>query len=440
MTQFDSSDEWTTDLLSEYDERICDLAKAEGLDWFPIHYEVCDYYSMIGHMSYHGMPTHYGHWSFGKSFERTHQMYNLGMEGLPYELIINSNPSIAYLMKENPAYLQILIMCHCVGHSDFFKNNRMFKETRPESVVQRFRNAKKRIQGYVEDPHIGIDEVEKVLDAAHAIQFQTDRFPIIKPTHKELKEKYIKLINEDTKGEWKSFDITKIPLEPQYDVLGFISEHGKFEDWKRDIIDIVRDEANYFMPQIHTKIMNEGWASFWHYRLMNKLELPQKYHIPFLKSHNQVIRPHVGGLNPYHLGFEIFKKIEERHGIDECFIARETAHDVSFLRQYLKEEDAFELGLFSFSRQKDEYKIDEISDEEGWKEVREALLKNIGMSSIPSIHVSELTKDDVLVLEHDHDGRDLELNNADEVVSHVHELWGGEVKMFTIVEGESWEI
>lgn len=440
MTHFDSSDEWSTDLLSEYDERICELAKSEGLDWFPIHYEVCDYYSMIGHMSYHGMPTHYGHWSFGKSFERTHQMYNLGMEGLPYELIINSNPSIAYLMKENPAYLQILIMCHCVGHSDFFKNNRMFRDTRPESVVQRFRNAKKRIQGYTEDPHIGIDEVEKVLDAAHAIQFQADRFPIVKPTHKDLKDKYIKLINEDTKGDWKSFDITKIPLEPQYDVLGFISEYGKFDDWKRDIIDIVRDESNYFMPQIHTKIMNEGWASFWHYRLMNKLELPQKYHIPFLKSHNQVIRPHVGGLNPYHLGFEIFKKIEERHGIDECFIARETAHDISFLRQYLKEEDAFDLGLFSFSRQKDDYKIDEISDEDGWKEVKNTLINNVGMSGIPSIHVSELTKDNVLVLEHDHDGRDLELNNADEVISHVHELWGGEVKMFTIVEGESWEI
>ena len=440
MTRIDSSDEWTTDLLAEYDERICELAKAEGLDWFPIHYEVCDYYSMIGHMSYHGMPTHYGHWSFGKSFERTHQMYNLGMEGLPYELIINSDPSIAYLMKENPAYLQILIMCHCVGHSDFFKNNRMFKNTLPETVVHRFRNAKKRIQGYVEDPHIGIDEVEKVLDAAHAIQFQTDRFPIQKPSHKDLKEKYIKLINEDKHGRWKSFDLTRIPLEPEYDVLKFISAHGKFEDWKRDIIDIVRDEANYFIPQIHTKIMNEGWASFWHYRLMHKLELPQKYHIPFLKSHNQVIRPHVGGLNPYHLGFEMFKKIEERYGIDECFIARETANDVSFLRQYLKEEDAFELGLFSFSRQKDEYKIDEISDQEGWRDVKETLLKNIGMSGIPVIHVSELTKDGVLVLEHDHDGRDLELNNTDETVSHVHSLWEGEVKMFTIVEGETWEI
>ena len=99
----------------------------EGLDWFPIYYETCDYYEMIGHMSYHGMPSHYPHWSYGKTFERTHQLYNAGMEGLPYELIINSDPSIAYLMRENPMYLQLLIMCHCIGHSDFFKNNRMFQ-------------------------------------------------------------------------------------------------------------------------------------------------------------------------------------------------------------------------------------------------------------------------------------------------------------------------
>jgi stage V sporulation protein R len=435
-----SSDEWNTELLAEYDERICELAKAEGLDWFPIHYEVCDYYSMIGHMSYHGLPTHYGHWSFGKSFERTHRMYDLGMEGLPYELIINSDPSIAYLMKENPAYLQILIMAHCVGHSDFFKNNRTFKETRPDTVIQRFRNAKKRIQGYTEDVHIGIEEVEKVLDAAHAIQFQTDRYHFPKLTRKEMKDKYVKLINEDTKGEWKGFNINKIPLEPEYDLLGFISEYGKLDDWKRDIIDIVRDEAKYFIPQIQTKIMNEGWASFWHYRLMHKLELPQKYHIPFLKSHNQVLRPHIGGLNPYHVGFEIFKKIEERHGIDECFLARETAHDVSFLRQYLTEEDAKELGLFSFSLHKSEYKIDEISDNDGWKKVKQALLTNVGTNGIPVIYVKEFTDDDVLVLEHDHDGRDLELTNADEVVEHVHTLWEDEVKLFTVVESESWEI
>ena len=119
---------WSFSDLESWDDKISELALSYGLDWFPITYEVCDYYEMIGHMSYHGMPSHYQHWSFGKKFERTHQMYNLGAEGLPYELIINSNPSIAYLMKQNALYLQILIMAHCVGHSDFFKNNRLFRK------------------------------------------------------------------------------------------------------------------------------------------------------------------------------------------------------------------------------------------------------------------------------------------------------------------------
>ena len=140
--------DWDLQTITDYDEKICELASSHGLDWFPILYETCDYYAMICNMSYHGMPTHYNHWSYGKSFERTHQMYNMGVEGLPYELIINSDPSIAYLMLQNPMYLQILIMCHCVGHSDFFKNNRMFQNTRPETIVSRFRNAKKRIQIY----------------------------------------------------------------------------------------------------------------------------------------------------------------------------------------------------------------------------------------------------------------------------------------------------
>ena len=199
--------DWDFKLLKEWDDKICEIAEGHGLDWFPINYEVCDYFSMIGHMSYHGMPTHFGHWSYGKSFERTRQMYNLGMEGLPYELIINSNPSIAYLMKENPAYLQILIMAHCVGHSDFFKNNRMFANTRPESVIAKFRNAKKRIQGYVEDHTIGIEEVEKVIDAAMALQFQTYRYGQKKASRNELIAKYTDLIKKDETGEYVDFDL-----------------------------------------------------------------------------------------------------------------------------------------------------------------------------------------------------------------------------------------
>lgn len=434
--------DWDFKTLQEWDDKICEIGKKHNLDWFPIHYEVCDYFSMIGHMSYHGMPTHYGHWSYGKSFERTRFMYNMGMEGLPYELIINSNPSIAYLMRENPAYLQVLIMAHCVGHSDFFKNNRMFKETGPDTVVSRFRNAKKRIQSYVEDHTIGISEVEKTLDAAHSIQFQTHRYGKKRSSQDELYSKYSKLIRGDESGDYDDFDINKVPLEPDYDILGFISEYCKnMPSWKRDIIEIVRDESRYFIPQIQTKIMNEGWASYWHYRIMHELELPQSMHVPFLKTHNQVIRPHPGGLNPYHLGFTIFQDIEKRYGMDECFIARESLHDVAFLRQYLTRELCEDLGLFSFShRRKQGYIIDDVSDEHGWERVKKDLSKNIGTNTIPVIYVDEVEKNNTLVLRHEHEIRDLELENAEQVVKHVSHLWGDEVKLFTMIEGELWEI
>jgi stage V sporulation protein R len=433
---------WTFKELEEWDDRLCSMAKKKGLDWYPITYEVCDYYSMIGHMSYHGMPTHYGHWSYGKAFERTHTMYNMGAEGLPYELIINSDPAIAYLMKENPAYLQVLIMAHCIGHSDFFKNNRMFKETRPGSTIGRMRNAKKRIQSYVEDPSIGITEVEEVLDAAHAVSFQTHRYGQERLSRDELNAKYEKLIKSDTEELWTSFDMERVPLEPDYDVLGFIMEYSTdMPEWKRDTIEIVRDEAKYFIPQIQTKIMNEGWASFWHYKLLHELDLPEAWHLPFLKTHNAVVRPHIGGLNPYHLGFRLFQYIEKTLGIEECFIAREVSHDVAFIRQYLNRELCEELGLFTYSDKgkKTGITIDEISDEDGWKEVKLELLRNVGSNSIPVIFVDEL-EDGQMILRHEHDGRDLELGHAEAVTLHIDLLWNKGAKLFTIIEEELWEI
>lgn len=431
---------WTVEDLKVWDDKIIEIAKNYGLDWHPINYEVCDYYSMIGHMSYHGMPTHYDHWSYGKSFERTHQAYNAGVEGLPYELIINSNPSIAYLMRENPLYLQILIMAHCVGHSDFFKNNRMFKNTRAESVIGRFRAAKKRIQEYVEDPYIGIEKVEETIDACHALQYQILRDGSERKTHAELVEYYKGLEQRDSEGNLVLFDLDSPPLEPDADIMGFIAEHGKLPDWQRDIIEIVRDESYYFMPQIQTKIMNEGWASFWHYTICHDLNLSDDLHLPFLRMHNAVIRPHMGGLNPYHLGFVIFQDIKERYGIEECFIARESCNDIAFIRQYLTHELCQELNLFSWSEKKEAYTIDEISDEDGWKKVRTDMCGSIADAKLPVIKVSEIMLDGTLVLEHEHDGRDLELDYADHTVEHAKTLWGNNVILNTIIEGDLWEI
>ena len=156
--------------------------------------------------------------------------------------------------------------------------------------------------------------------------------------------------------------------------------------------------------------------------------------------HNSVVRPHIGGLNPYYLGFVIFQDIKERFGMEECFIARESLRDVSFIRQYLTEELAKDLGLFSWSEKKDKFSIDEISDEDGWKKVRNTLCSSVGDASLPVIKVIELLPRGKLVLNHEHDGRDLELDHADKTVEHIRELWGGDVILHTVVEDEPWEV
>ena len=437
--------EYTLADLEVWDEKICEIARGYGLDWYPIAYETCDYREMIGHMSYHGMPSHYAHWSYGKSFERTHFMYNAGAEGLPYELIINSDPSIAYLMLENPLYLQILIMAHCVGHSDFFKNNRTFKDTDAATAPMRFRNAAKRIKGYIEDPSIGIEAVEKILDSCHAINYQVDRRGRTRLSEKDLRKKYVDLIKNDEKGKWKDFNIDKLPLEPEYDIMRFVMENNpKLTDWQRDVISIVHEESQYFWPQIRTKVMNEGWASFWHYRILHDLQLPDEHHLPFLKTHNAVLRPWGLKLNPYHLGFEIFKDIEKRFGLEECFLARETCNDEQFILQYLTEEKARELNIFTYSpkgKKNPDWTIDDIVDgEDSWKEIRASLIQGVAGNMIPTIYVSEVKKDNTLILQHEHDGRDLELDYADNCVRLMENLWNGKVKLYTTVEEESFEI
>jgi len=433
--------DWDVKDLQIWDDRIINIAKKYDLDWYEISYEICDYYEMIGHMSYHGMPSHYNHWSFGKSFERTNQMYNLGLQGLPYELIINSNPSIAYLMRQNPLYLQILIMAHCIGHSDFFKNNRCFKDTGADTVVSKFRNARNRIQNYSENPNIGVEKVENFLDALHSISFQTDRYNLPRLSKAEIKRR---AVNDFNNSDDKTLDaverLNNALLQPDHDLLSFFLDYGNFDDWQMDLINIVREQSHYFIPQIKTKVLNEGWASFWHYKILHELELPQKYHLPFLKMHNAVVCPHIGGINPYHVGFYLFQKIEREKGLDECFLIRETHDDVSAIRKYFDEEDFRELNFFTYGKKREGTFIEEVSDHDDWRIVRNELLRNVGVNSIPQIYVESIEEDGSLVLKHDHDGRDLDLEYADQVVDHIRHIWPDDVKLYTIIEEELWEI
>ena len=417
--------DWSVKELQEWDDKICEIAKEKyDLDWYPIEYEILDYKEMLSAMAYVGLPTHYRHWSFGKSFEQTSTRYNLGMEGLPYEMIINSDPSIAYLMLENPMSTHLLTMSHCVGHSYFFKNNRMFKETDAANVISRFKSASKRVQKYIEDPNIGIEKVERILDACHSIQYQVPRTPGIKN----------KVDFDDTDGPSDKKD---------YNLLAFIRDNARgLEDWERDLIGMVEVRSKYFIPQAKTKIMNEGWAVMIHEKIMNDLELPDKYQIAFLKTHNQVVRPVVGRINPYHLGYTLFKKIEEEQGFDACLMARETHDDETFIMKYLDESVCRDLNLFNYSykRKSGAFSIDDISDKEGWKSVRNSLIRNTGLNSAPVVFVEGFDKKmQTMYIKHEHDGRDLDLRYANRVYDYIRFLWGDDVIFTTIIEGDLWE-
>jgi len=432
--------DWTVADLQKWDDKICRVGEDLGLDWFPIDYEIIDYAEMLGAMAYTGLPTHYRHWSYGKEYERTHTLYNMGQTGLPYEMIINSNPSIAYLMRENALYIHILTMAHCVGHSDFFKQNRMFSHTDPSNIISSFKSAAKYVRQLIEDPSIGIDKVENILDAAHSIKYQVPRYPGIKyKTRAEIieSEKDKMMENPDYNP-----NLSKVPIRPEYNLLRFIAEHSKnLEEWERNLILIVEESSKYFIPQALTKVMNEGWACTIHQKIINELNLPDSLYLPFVKLHNQVIRPHLGQINPYHLGYTLFQKIIEEKGFEEAKTIREVHNDITFLRFYTDEEFMREHNYFSYSfnRKQQSSIVDDISDVEGWEKVRDAMITNVGLNRIPVVFVEEIEKDGTLSLVHEHDGRDLEMNYARKVFDHIKTLWRGEVKLITIVEDEIWE-
>jgi stage V sporulation protein R len=364
----------------------------------------------------------------------------MGQQALPYEMIINSNPSIAYLMRENPLYIHLLTMAHCVGHSDFFKNNRMFADTNPNNIIDSFKSASKYVRKLIEDPSIGIDRVETILDAAHSIKYQVPRFSgITYRTSEELIQVEKKKMDEDPTY---IADLTKVPLEPEYNLLRFIAEHSKhLEEWERNLLLIVEESSKYFIPQALTKIMNEGWACTIHYKIINELNLPDSLHLPFIKLHNQVVRPHLGEVNPYHLGYKLFEKLIEDHGFEEAMTIREVHNDITFLRFYIDEPFMREMNYFSYSFKKEQKSltIDDVSDTAGWTNVRDELIQNTGLNRIPIVYIEEIEKDNTLALKHEHDGRDLDLRYAEKVFNYIRTLWGDNVKLISLVENEIWE-
>lgn len=436
--------EYTLAELAQWNNKIERIIE-EDLDCYPQEFEICSYEDMLCYEAYVGMPSHYPHWSFGKAYDKQKTLYKYDLTGLPYEMVINSNPCIAYLMRDNSLLLQILTIAHVYGHNDFFKNNRLFLEG-TDAKIETFKNHANRIRGYIQDPTIGYIRVERILDAVHAIRHQNSRtIGIKKISSEEIKKRildqyYDSIKRKSVLDERKDVpfpDLNKVPIEPSENLIEIIIQYGLLEDWEKDIMTIVLEETQYFLPQIETKIMNEGWACYWHYKILNKLELPQGLHLEFLNRHNQVIKPFLGRINPYYMGFRLFEDIEKRYGREKLFEIRKMERDASFILKYLTLEMCQEMNLFQFGKKYNEYVIEEISDENGWKKIRGEIVASVGIGSIPSIKVEDIVlRDHTLLLSHEYDGRELELNYAIETIKYISTLWGGKVILKTVFDNE----
>lgn len=442
---------YTLTELQRWSEKIEETVQRSGLACYPQEFELVNYEDMLSYEAYIGMPSRYPHWSFGKSYEKLKTLYQYNLTGLPYEMVINSDPCMAYLMKDNTLLLQILTIAHVYAHNDFFKNNRLFKaETDAQYTLEMFKSHARMIKSLINDPGIGYEKVEKMLDCAHALKLQTPRaIGARRLSPEELKQKLYADYQQkrsrysilEPYREESPPDLTKAPLQPEEDLLLFLTQYGKLEEWENCILEIVRAETRYFIPQIETKIMNEGWASFWHYHILKELELPAELHLEFIKRHNDVIAPGAGRLNPYHVGFEIFKDLYENCGNEKIFEVREYERDVSFLRRYLTQELCDRLHLFEYAPRYGDYYVENVPDEEGWQSIRNTLCRLVGLGGVPLIRVADMSlTDGALLLEHVYDGRELEKSYAENTLKYLARIWKKKVVLKTRLNNADQEI
>jgi stage V sporulation protein R len=476
-----SPSDWTFELIETYFEQIKRTAHRFGLDTYPVQLELISAEQMLDAYASVGMPVNYRHWSFGKQFIASEKNYRRGHMGLAYEIVINSDPCIAYLMEENTMPMQALVMAHaCFGHNSFFKGNYLFRMwTDASSIIDYLVYAKAYISE-CEERH-GIDTVEELLDACHSLMhYGVDRYrrpQKISMVEEEIRRKdreaYLQQQVNDlwrtlprSQGKQSKKEHRRFPEEPQENLLYFIEKNAPLlEPWQREIVRIVRKIAQYFYPQRQTQVMNEGWATFWHYTLLNDLYdqglLTDGYMMEILSSHTNVVfqpavtDPRYSGINPYALGFNMFTDLrricekptdEDKQWFPD--IAGSDWHktldyamrhfkDESFIGQYLSPRMMREFRLFSVvddATQK-ELEVAAIHDDAGYRHVREALSRQYDLGSRePNIQVwnVNLRGDRSLTLRHTrHNDRPLD-NGAEEVVKHVARLWGFRVRLESV--------
>jgi stage V sporulation protein R len=448
--------------LNSYAERIEALAQKLGLDYYSVDFELAPTSFMLEIASY-GLPVRMPHWSFGVRY--IHQLIRQTMGNSHiFEVMFPGDPCHAYLVNTNTMAENVLVTAHVLGHADFARNNQLFARHHEMAgghiLEQAAAHANRIEQAFAKH---GVAEVEAVMDAALALEPHVDtnrelhrtRYAakVTKPEgppEAAFQSRFATLPGESAPGRALPEAAHQMPIPPhaEYDLLWFIANYApELDEWERDIFLAVREESFYFYPVFACQIMNEGWASYWHARLLREADfLPQDLYLGAIKAHSDVVRPIAGdeqtalAVNPYHLGFSMWEDIVEQKGLDEARRICREEDDFGFVRNHLNAELADKLGLFVFKAKQDgEIKV--ISRD--LNAVRESIISNKFNYGAPRIAVTELRNDGRLVLRHDHndDGRGLDLERANQVLKYVARVWRRPVTLLTVdAKGQSREL
>ena len=451
-------------------DQIKEYAESYGLDLYETIFEIVDYAQMNELASFGGFPNRYPHWRFGMEYQQMRKSYAYGLHRI-YEMVINNNPSYAYLLNSNKLSDQKLVMAHVYAHVDFFKNNLWFEHT-DRRMIDEMANHATRIRRYIEK--YGYETVEDFIDSCLTIENLIDyHSPFIRRNPKDIldqdEEQHPIVYKMKSKSYLDSYvnpkefleqqklvqenEIKKSRVFPQHsakDILQFLIEYAPIKKWQQDILSIIREEAYYFAPQGQTKIMNEGWATYWHSRMMAEKILTDADIIDYADHHSATVATSTGRLNPYKLGVELFRDIKDRWdkgkfgkefeecdnlksrmnwdmhlglGIEKIFEVRKLYNDVTFIDTFLTEDFVREQKMFTyeFDNRDKAYKI----DSREFDKIKKKLLTSLTNLGQPAIEIENANYENrgELYLFHRFDGVELQYKYAQETLENLHKIW-----------------
>ena len=448
------------DTLQSYAAELEKLAQKSGLDYFPVDFEHVPS-SFMMEVAVYGLPVRMPHWSFGVRYIYQLIQHRMGHSRL-FEVVFPGNPGRAYLANNNSVEENTLVTAHVLGHADFAKNNILFRRSQDQvgyHIVEQAAGHARQISAAIEE--YGEARVEAVLDAALALEQHIDiHKDLRRPRYPEYAEQKPKVASEGFQARFEALiagegdaptsndkERAPIPPHPEYDLLWFVAHYAPdLEGWERDIFLAVREESFYFFPVFACQIMNEGWASYWHARLLRDADfLPQQVYLDAIKAHSDVVRPYAGEqqislqVNPYHLGFSMWGKIIEDRGLDAARTIMQEDDDFSFIRNHLSEELAEDLDLFSYTgRSNNQVQVDEFDI----NILRESILGPKFNFGAPTIAAVSVQTDGTLELVHEHaiDGRGIDLERGRKVLEYIHSVWRRPIMLTTVDESGDWKV